>query len=224
LATSLNDAEDVVKRALAPTDKSRRAIDECSIDACSRCKASLGLIAPTIHSPARCWLCGHCGSAYFAVAAERISRRGESVSARPVVYDQVLAAATIDVQRSQVPRQELHGVLKYLATLEHQGFDKRRQPRYAIAMPVRTLPLGRNFRVTGPAVEMTTINISCGGAALLDEESCNAAYLAVDLTHPSLGTVQAILQVLRARPLMSAFEIAGRWHCRVDAVNCSSGA
>ena len=70
--------------------------------------------------------------------------------------------------------------------------------------------------MTGPAIELTTTNISCGGASLLDDKPCDAAYLAIDLSGAGFGVIQALLEVLRVRRLMSAYVIAGRWHCRVN--------
>ena len=182
-----------------PADRTLQAIGSHAIEACSRCRAHLGLLAPTISRPAKCWLCDRCGSAYFAVRTEK-HRRASETHARPVVYDQVIEAATIETDDKPVPRRELNDVLRYLASLETGASEKRRQPRYPIAIPVRGLPLDRNFRVTGAAMELTTINLSCGGASLINARPCEAAFLAVDLSRAGLGVVQALLEVLRVRP------------------------
>ena len=125
-----------------PPDRARHPLDDCSLEACSQCNAYLGLAPPTISAPAKCWLCGRCGSAYFAVTANQHGRLERTTSARSVAYEDVLEAATMTPGRHRVPRRELHDVLQYLATVDHRGEEKRSRRRFAIAMPVRALPLG----------------------------------------------------------------------------------
>ena len=196
-------------------------IEDCgastSIDDCTECGLNLGLEAPCYEAPASTWLCGGCGSAYFAAAPLKqpnANRKG----ARPAPLHQVISAAVIDAptRRRQLPHRELHRVLQFLSMHQHDGCEKRDDPRFSMAMPILTLPLSRSFRVCGPAAEMTTINISRRGGALLHAQACTAPFLVLDLTVAGLGPLLVLLEVLRVRPLVSAFEIAGRWHCRVD--------
>lgn len=137
------------------------------------------------------------------------------------MYEDVLAAANFKqvAQSHQVPRDDLHRVLMFLAEIEHPVPERRRRNRYSSAMSVLALPLGRNFRVTGPARELTTLNISSTGASLIDAELCNAAYIAVDFSYAGLGYVQVVLEVLRVRPLLNAYEVAGHWRCRINPFN-----
>ncbi len=194
--------------------------DDGSPEACSVCSAHLGLAAPSISAPAKAWLCGRCGAAYFAIPANK-ELRPRCSSARPVVYQEVITAATIapTAGRRPVPHGDLQRVLQFLATADHQGAEKRRERRHAVAMPVLAMPISRNFRVSGPAVELTTLNISRGGASLIHPTLSDAAYIAIDFSYAGLGMVQALLEVLRVRPFLSAHEVAGRWHCRINPFN-----
>lgn len=197
------------------------AVDGTSIENCSRCQAYLGLAPPSFASPAKSWLCGRCGSAYFAITSETQAWPPRATSARPVVYDQVISAATTTrpTRRQKVPHRDLHRVLQYLSSFEHTGPEKRRERRHAVALPVMALPLASNFRVSGAAFELSTINISRGGASFMYAAEIEAAYLAIDFSYAGLGFVQALFEVLRVRPFLSAYEIAGRWHCRVNPFN-----
>jgi hypothetical protein len=195
---------------------------EASLQACSQCTANLGLSAPTNATPAKTWLCGRCGSAYFAVVDDGQEWSRATSSARPVAFDDVLAAAAVGrppSSRLRVPLHELHRVLQSLAAIDYDGPERRREPRYSIAVPVLALPLGPNFRVIGPAAEPTTINISRGGACFLSDHYFRAAYVAIDFSYAGFGMIQAVLEVRRVAPLLSAHEVAGRWRCRVNPFN-----
>ena len=167
-----------------------------SIDACSGCQGALGLAPPSFAAPASAWLCGGCGSGYFA----RLAGPQRLKNTRPVHFEQIFQAANFRPSAAwRAPLPELRRVLQFLATFEHGGHEKRRKRRHPVALPVLALPLGHDFRVVGAALQMTMVNISPGGA-LIDAEPCRAPYLAVDFPIARLH-IQAILEILRVRPL-----------------------
>jgi hypothetical protein len=194
-------------RADAPSDAS-------SIEKCSLCSALINLHAPSLDKPARPWLCGGCGSVYFACAADSAS--GRSGKARVVPYGQIVDVAGTQAQSPdrRVPRRALKQLVRFLSSMSADAENKRKEPRYPAILPVIAIPLGRNFRVIGKAVQMTTINISRSGTALLDIDSCTAPYLALDFAVAGM-TARAVLEVLRIRPVLSANEVAGRLKCRI---------
>jgi hypothetical protein len=202
--------------SLGPGDEFVVSGSATGIDACSECGSPLGLEAPSSESPASTWLCGGCGSAYFGALAPR-ELRPPRCSVRPTEIHQVISTAIMHPfsRGAAMPHRDLHCVLKFLARHDYSGPERRNNQRYAMAMPVLGVPLNGSFRVAGPAAEMTTINISRSGCALLDSQPCRAPYLVLDLSVTGLGPFLVILEALRMRPLMSAFEIAGRWHSRV---------
>jgi hypothetical protein len=191
-----------------------------SIRACTQCDGYLGLMAPSIKEAARCWICTRCRSAYLAAASPAMWMNG-APNARTVTYEQALSHVTMELTENQVPYQQLHELLKYLDRLPQAGSEMRKQARYTMAMPVWTLPLGDNFRVTGSAFRLSTINVSRGGASLFSEREINSPYLCVDLSDAGVGATQAILTVLRVRPLLSAYEVAGRWLARVSSTEAA---
>ena len=187
-----------------------------SIGACSECCLPLDLAFPSVSQPARAWLCGECGSAYFA-RRDEVSSQSQFKGARAVHHECVFQAAELDDyclwHRGHL--SDLRRVLRFLSSFEHTGFEQRRETRHAVALRVLALPLGHNFRVIGEAVQMTMINISRAGAALLDPNPVKAPYLAIDFSVAGPNNVQAILDVLRVRSLFAAYETAGQWRCRI---------
>jgi hypothetical protein len=198
------------------TQSARRDQPPSAIDHCSRCTSVISLAAPSPESPASPWLCGGCGSVYFATGLqERHWTRGGM--ARSVAYENVLDIASMHLgsRNHRLPRAELHRLLKFFS----EGFpivaEKRSHKRYAMALPVIAVPMGPNFRVIGPATQITTINVSRGGAALLDTNFCAADYLVLDFTPAGLSTAKAVFQVQRVTQIFSAFEVAGRLLARI---------
>jgi hypothetical protein len=189
-------------------------VDPASLEKCSLCAAPIHLQAPSLDIPAEPWLCGGCGSVYFACAPK--SAAGRSGKARVVSYDQIVDVAGMNAQGAdrRMPRRALKQLIRFLSNQSAEIQNKRKEPRYLAVLPVIAIPLGRNFRIIGEAVQMTTINISRSGTALLDIESCSAPYLALDFTAAGM-TARAVLEVLRIRPVLSASEVAGRLKCRI---------
>lgn len=196
------------------------------IETCGQCQAYLGLLPPSHDLPAKAWLCGRCGSAYLASERKANGRQDRVSSARETAYEDVVDVATVVARshRQPVPHRDLYQVLKYMSGLEHAGDERRREPRHAVALPVLALPLDETFRVSGAAIEMTTINVSRGGAAFIHEATLKAAYISVDFSYVGLGMIHAVLEVLRVRPVLSACEVAGRWVCRVNPFRFSDRA
>lgn len=201
----------------AATSVAGPAKSQRSISGCGTCGAFLALVPPDIDNEASAWLCGKCGAAYFARRPDDADRFAHS-NARPVAFYHVFQAANLQPAspRERLPHHDLHRVLRYLATIDHWGPERRGGKRNAMALPVMTLPLDKDFRVTGPAAGMTTINISRSGGALLSSAHCEAKYLAIDLTVAGWGVLLLLFEVLRSRPLVSAYEVGGRWVCRIN--------
>lgn len=186
------------------------------IDRCTQCSAVISLLAPADDAPASPWLCGGCGSVYFAVPADA-SARDRSGKARRVNYDKVIDVAAVDLigERSRVPRAALHQLVRFLNTSWTEGHEKRQEARFGVTLPVIAVPLGPDFRVIGEATQMTTVNVSKAGAALFDVKPCHATYLTLDFAPAGLFTSKAILEVLRVGSAFSAYEVAGRLRCRI---------
>jgi hypothetical protein len=88
--------------------------------------------------------------------------------------------------------------------------------RYRMAVPVVAVPLGRDFRVNGEPLRMTTMNVSLGGASLIHTRFTEAPYFALDFTAAGVEHLQVILEVLNVRNFGPVYEIAGRF---IDGVS-----
>jgi hypothetical protein len=185
-----------------------------SLDHCSFCRLPLALAPPSLAEPASAWLCGGCGSGYFARLGH--DRATPLKNARPVHFNQIFQAANLRPTAAwrRAPLPELRRVLQFFSSIDNGRGEKRRQRRHPVALPALALPLGHDFRVIGAAMEMTLVNLSRAGGALIDAEPCRAPYLAVDFPIARIH-IQGVLEVLRVRPFVSVHETAGRWFCRI---------
>jgi hypothetical protein len=201
------------------TERALDVASDAAIDDCAECGVHLSLRPPSVDAPAKTWLCGGCGSAYFGVQVPKNLRAMRESRARRIAYREVLNAADIDADahRRHLPRRELHGVLKHLETFGYDGREHRNERRFAAAMRVLAIPLASNFRVIGATAELMTLNISRSGAALVEARRSNAAYLAIDFCYTGFAGAQVILEVLRVQPFVSAYIVAGRWRCRINS-------
>ena len=66
-----------------------------------------------------------------------------------------------------------------------------------------------DFRVCGEPVEMTTLNISLCGAALLHTRHTTVRYFALDFTMGGSELLQVVLEVTRVKSHGVVYEIAG---------------
>lgn len=187
-----------------------------AIDRCSQCAAVVSLVTPNTERAARPWLCGGCGSVYFA-ASGKASFGPHSGLARVAAYDEIINIATMDLasRNHRLPRAELTRLLRFFSEGPANVREKRKHKRYPMALPLVAVPLGSDFRVIGPATQITTINVSRGGASLLDTRLCIAKYLVLDFTLCGLDTAKAIFEVQRVKQILSAFEVAGRLLARI---------
>jgi hypothetical protein len=83
-------------------------------------------------------------------------------------------------------------------------------------VPVLVLPLARDFRVAGEPMQMTTVNVSLGGAALVHTRFIDAPYLALDFSVAGVELMQVILHVLRVRSTGLVYEIGGKFISRLS--------
>ncbi|HEX6961808.1 MAG TPA: PilZ domain-containing protein [Lacipirellula sp.] len=204
MATATNDTEfDVVE-------------GEFTIDRCSSCATRIALRSPTTESPASAWLCRRCGSVYFARCQEK-DGKPFSAGTRLVSYFEVMKAINvhIDGKASPVSAKDVQRLVQCLATKSFNGREARKQKRFPVAAPVTVVPLGADLRVAGQPARVMTINISGGGAALVHARRVVEPFLAIDFSASGVDLLPAVLQVTRVRALASAFEVAGRFLCRI---------
>jgi predicted RNA-binding Zn-ribbon protein involved in translation (DUF1610 family) len=187
-----------------------------TIDRCSSCATKISLRAPTSESPASAWLCRRCGSVYFARCQEK-DGKPFSAGTRLVPYFEVMKAinANIEGRSAAIPQKDVQRLVQCLASRSFHGQEARSQKRYPVAAPVTVVPLGADLRVAGQAARVMTINVSGGGAALVHARRVVEPFLAIDFCASGVDLLPAVLHVTRVRRLATAYEVAGRFLCRI---------
>ena len=203
--------------ATATTDVEFDTSDsEFTIDRCSSFGTRIALRSPTTDSPASAWLCRRCGSVYFARCQEK-DGQPFSAGTRLVSYFEVMKAINVHIEgrSSPIPQKDVQRLVQCLATKSFNGREGRKQKRHPVAAPVTVVPLGADLRVAGQPARVMTTNISGGGAALVHARRITEPYLALDFAASGVDLLPVILQVTRVRPLATAFEVAGKFMCRI---------
>src|SRR6266404_7201792 len=173
-----------------PTDSDQEII---RIDRCSSCGAVIALRPPMPDAKACAWRCKSCSAVYFGSEDAGAQCRGvvrcesnvDSVFVAPIETKSSFIAPSIQPENAK-------RLVKALASGKHGGPNRRRQKRYTVTVPVVALPLAPDFRIDGEPVQMTTANVSLGGAALMHTRFIDAPYLALDFTVAGVELLQIV--------------------------------
>jgi hypothetical protein len=94
------------------------------------------------------------------------------------------------------------------------GKERRKEPRYAVAIIVEVQPLDKDFQPAGDVFRVVTRDISASGIGILDSRPVDCKYLAVQLTNPEGEQMQMVMEVLRCQRLGNIYDIGGRFITR----------
>jgi hypothetical protein len=180
------------------------------IEHCSLCGALIGLQPPAPTIEAAAWCCTACGAFYFGVDDGCIEQGG--------LYrvDQAVKNPFAPASGPSIAPEHVRRLISSLATEEYKGPNLRAHKRYFITVPVVALPLAADFRIDGEPLQMTTANMSLGGAALIYTRFVDAQYMALDFTAAGLASLQVVLKVLRLRNLGPVYEFSGAFISRLS--------
>jgi hypothetical protein len=90
--------------------------------------------------------------------------------------------------------------------------ENRSEPRYRVALKVAAQPVDERLQPVGEGFYAVTRDISSRGIALFHSAAIQTPYLALEFQDPVTGQqLQAVLEVLRCRPLGPFHEIAGQF-------------
>jgi hypothetical protein len=182
----------------------RAAVSSLPVKHCSVCHTNIALETPAPDAKTSIWVCTSCGAIYFARNDGGQERSGV-FRVDPAAQNPFAAPVA-----PSVPPEYIQRLVKSHQADQYTGPDRRLQKRYDIAVPVVALPLGPDFRVIGEPLQMTTANLSLGGAALLHTRFIDAPNLALDYTAAGVD-LQVVLKVLRVRSLGLVYEVAGEF-------------
>jgi hypothetical protein len=180
------------------------AVRSLPVTHCSICRSNIALETPAPDSKASIWLCNSCGAIYFARNNVENERRGV-LRVDPDIQNPFVAAVAPSISQEYIKR-----LLKLHEAEQFTGSDRRQHKRYPVAVPVVALPLGSDFRVIADPVQMTTANVSLGGAALLHTRFIEAPNLALDY-RPAGVDLQVVLRISHVKSLGLVYEVAGEF-------------
>jgi hypothetical protein len=206
------------RRASLPTSKVRResagSDASCLVEHLCPCGSLIAIQAPAADLPAAAWICKTCGAAYFGGLATDKSSGVELLAA----YDGSALAGEEHTEPTAGSTQEKTDVATSDSAKDGlTGRDRRQQTRYSIGISVIAVPLRANFSIAGPAVRMTTRDISQSGMALACARFSDAPYYVIDFTAAGIELLQVLLKVLRISNNGPTYEVAGKFinrlHC-----------
>lgn len=201
--------------------KSPYALDrrqtEAGIELCGGCGASIALIPPNDSAPATPWKCRGCGATYLACAQRRSGAQFQG-GVRPAFYMDVIEDAALRpaAQQLELSAEDLRQLQRCLPESRQNGGNARSSQRYQVTTPITLLPLADDFRIDGPIVPASTLDVSCGGLALLSRQPLAAKYLAIEFLDAGARMPALILRPSRCRPLGPAYAIAGDFVSRIQ--------
>jgi hypothetical protein len=174
------------------------------ISHCSQCGTALPLCESPMPHEARMWLCGVCGRVYQGqLATNYKAAELRNVRPEPVLFD-----------RSQIPQPSkalLDATWQLRPFADNEFRDKRRSSRHAVTMVIPTQPFDHLLRPAERPCMLFARNISTGGICLLSDRAHRAAFFGLELSAPGGDLIQVLVQVLRARPRGSCYEIGGEF-------------
>ena len=128
------------------------------------------------------------------------------------------ATTTKDAARSNSqsvvsPLHEISAFVKQITQDAHfyMGNEKRSEARYSMTVPVRVCQISHSFERVGEEFVAVSRDISTRGISFFHTSAVSGKWLSIELTVPEVGTMQAVIEVLRCRAVGPLFEIAGRF-------------
>jgi len=101
--------------------------------------------------------------------------------------------------------------------------ERRTSKRKPVLLDVIAVPLDARFKPVGDAFLALTRDISHGGISVLHTEHVSAPYLLVRLATQRYRTLQAVVEVVRARRIDQFTGISGRFVLSRDCTNENAG-
>jgi hypothetical protein len=192
------------------TDAARLVKHSC------QCGTVIAIHAPTADLPVATWICKTCRAAYFG-GLNSIKTHGVELFDTTNSNSLTGAGQSGPIADSIPTNANVTPCCSAADTFS--GRDRRQQTRYSIGVPVVAVPLRADFSIAGPAVRMTTRDISQSGIALAHARFSDVPYYVIDFTSAQIELLQVLLQVLRVSNTGPTYEIAGKFINRLHCAN-----
>jgi len=200
------------RRAALPASSNTRAA--CVIADASRlvehvchCGSVIAIQPPAADLPVAAWICKTCGAAYFGGVSTDKNRGVALLAAK----DGIAISGEDQTQATVVSAPAETSDAPSSSAVVPNGKDRRQHTRYSIGVPVVAVPLRADFHIAGPAVRMTTRDISKTGIALAYARFSDAPYYVIDFTAAGIELLQVLLKVLRVSNSGPTYEVAGKF-------------
>ncbi|HVA49538.1 MAG TPA: PilZ domain-containing protein [Pirellulales bacterium] len=96
------------------------------------------------------------------------------------------------------------------------GPELRREPRYAVSLPVAGVPVDASLKKAGDAFIALTRDISSSGIAMYHTRRVSEGFLALEIKSASGDKLRVLAEVLRCTPVGLFYEIAAKFVSRLD--------
>jgi hypothetical protein len=126
------------------------------------------------------------------------------------------AALRPTLQELELSEEDLRQLQRCLPEPLPRHGNARTSRRYQVTTPITLLPLAADFRIDGPILAASTLDVSCGGLALLSRQPLAAKYLAIEFLDAGARMPALILRPTRCKPLGPAYAIAGDFVSRIQ--------
>jgi hypothetical protein len=181
-----------------------------------QCGSVIAIHAPAADLPVAAWICKTCRAAYFG-GVNSIKTYGvelfDATNSNSFTGD----GRSNPIGESTPANADVTPCGSAVETFSRR--DRRQQTRYSIGVPVVAVPLRSDFSIAGPAVRMTTRDISQSGIALAYARFSDVPYYVIDFTSAGIELLQVLLQVLRVRNTGPTYEFAGKFINRLHCAN-----
>jgi hypothetical protein len=206
-------------RPASITDGSRLVEHSC------QCGSTIAIQAPAADLPVATWICKTCGAAYFG-GVNSIKNHGVELLAADGGNS---LAGDKQAVPNDGPTLSKSGIMPSDSAVDTlKGIDRRQHTRYSIGVPVIAVPLAANFTIVGPAVKMTTRDISKSGVGLAYARFTDAPYFVIDFTSAGIELLQVLMAVVRVSNNGPNYEVAGKFinrlHCADWRSKCPTTA
>ena len=180
----------------------RSATNSCRISACNQCGAALPLCHSENPQESRNWQCTACGRSYYACLDSTFTLDElRQVRPEPILFVRAVIPP---------PSEELLRAAERLRLVpDHDGRDKRRSPRYPVAMNVPAQQLDARLNPVDCQFMVVARNISTGGICLLYDRAIQTPFLALELANARSELFQVLVHVRRSRLRGKVHEIGG---------------
>jgi hypothetical protein len=127
-----------------------------------QCGSVISIQPPAADQPVAGWICKTCRAAYFGGVSSS-KNRGVELLVGTNSNSHTGDGLSDPIGESILTKEDVTSCGSATDTLA--GRDRRQQTRYSIGVPVVAVPLRSDFSIAGPAMRMTTRDISQSGIA-----------------------------------------------------------